>query len=345
MDYPELTVPREPFIPRLIVADLGHGDRIIDRDDNPDLWAEAVAADIPIVTHQDIDGPTSSNSMPYMVAQMFRVLDVKPGHNVLGIGTGTGWDSALLADRVGVENVTTVDVDREVAATARQNLADAGWSGVHVYCADGAAGWLPRAPYDRLLASCSVREIPYQWVQQTHGLIVTPWGHGLSNGGLLRLESDGVTASGRVVDEASFMWLRAHRPAGWSAPATFTQSESALDPLAVFGSTAVLFAIGHRVPGVEYVTVRDGGAYVSAIHISDGTSIAEVDTAEGASSFSVRQSGPRHLWDEIETAYAWWTSIGKPEKTDFGLTVMASGQRVWLHSPDNIIDGRAVPDE
>lgn len=70
-------------------------------------------------------------------------------------GTGTGYNVALLAHRLGAENVTTIEVYVELAARARVALADAGYSDVTVVTGDGAHGYPPRAPYDRILSTRS----------------------------------------------------------------------------------------------------------------------------------------------------------------------------------------------
>jgi hypothetical protein len=65
---------------------------------------------------------------------------------------------------------------------------------------------------------------------------------------------------------------------------------------------------------------------------------ASLTHRRGASSFPVRQHGPRTLWDEVEVAYQWWVGAGRPDVTRFGLTVDADGQRVWLDSPDRLVE-------
>lgn len=118
-------VPRERFIPARMWADDADdsdgGYVPVDRAAEPDRWARAVYANQVIVTQFD-DGttgwptvgrrPTCSASMPSAVLGMLDVLDVQAGHRVLEIGTGTGYNSALLAARLGDDAVTTVEIDR-----------------------------------------------------------------------------------------------------------------------------------------------------------------------------------------------------------------------------------------
>lgn len=98
-----------------------------------------------------------------------------------------------------------------MADAARSNLAGAGRVPL-VITGEGADGYFPAAPYDRVIATCSVRAVPYAWVAQTRpgGIIVTPWGTTVENSALLRLvvDDNGELAVGRIVDWATFMLLR-----------------------------------------------------------------------------------------------------------------------------------------
>lgn len=121
--------------------------------------------------------PTSSSSAPSIMAAMLDALDVRPDQWVLEIGTGTGWNAALLCELVGdADRVTTVEVDPVLAERARGALEDAGYR-TRVVTGDGAAGFPALAPYDRIIATCTVRDIPRAWLAQTRdgGLIVAPW--------------------------------------------------------------------------------------------------------------------------------------------------------------------------
>src|SRR5690625_879586 len=183
--------PREHFIPAAAWADPpGSAPGYwIDHTTAPDTWRRAVYDDTVIVTQID-DGATeltaesapqatnftSSNSAPSNAAEFLDLLDAYPGDRILEIGTGTGWTAALLAARLGDGNVTTVEVDDQIAKQASANLDRAGYS-PNLVVGDGAQGWPQGEPYDRVHVTCGVREIPYAWVQQTRpgGIIVAPW--------------------------------------------------------------------------------------------------------------------------------------------------------------------------
>ncbi len=186
------------------------------RAEEPNRWLEMASGDDSVVTQVD-DGhpagprdggdlPTSSASRPNVVALMLKHLNIRGAERVLEIGTGTGWNAALLAHRFGADRVTTIEVDPEVAACARTALAGAGYGAVCVVTGNGAAGYPPRAPYDRVIATVACRDVPYAWVAQTRpgGRIVAPsWAldyHGLLLA--LTVGEDG-TAIGHVVDKVS----------------------------------------------------------------------------------------------------------------------------------------------
>jgi len=150
-----------------------------------------------------------------MVLAMLDALDVHDGQQVLEIGTGTGYSAALLAHRLGEQQVTSIEVDPVLTAQARNSLQAAGYHPT-VVCADGVAGWPDTAPYDRVICTAAViaGRLPYSWVQQTRpgGLILTPWGTAYCNGALLLLTvHDDHTATGRFVGNAAFMRLRTQR--------------------------------------------------------------------------------------------------------------------------------------
>ncbi|MEU8962336.1 methyltransferase domain-containing protein [Streptomyces sp. NPDC048491] len=353
-------VPRHAFMPDAIWPGRAgmnrQSDRVI-RSEDPEAWWEAVHRDAPITTQWD-DGdytgpgkgksPTSSNSMPTMVFSMLDALSVEAGDTVLEIGTGTGWNAALLCHRLGAENVVSVEVDEVSAEDARTHLHAAGLRPL-VHVGDGAQGYPERAPYDRLIATCSIGSVPPAWRAQVKsgGLIVAPWGPTYGGEAVARLTvaEDG-TASGPFVGSSAFMRLRAQRPqrmhvreylGGRKWPANGLRSTTTLSPDAV-GEWNVMFAIGVQVPGAfPWAETYDDGSYTLWLRDTAVTSWATADYVPGSDEFEVHQSGPRNLWDEVLVAYRWWDDHDRPGFDRFGLTVDSGGERVWLDSPDNMV--------
>lgn len=117
--------PRHLFIPDQALMVAGGRTVPIDRDADPDAWISAIYRDAVIVVQVD-DGAggevglhTSSCSMPQVVLSMLTALDVRAGQRVLEIGTGTGYSAALLAHRLGAENVVSVEIVVSPSGLAR----------------------------------------------------------------------------------------------------------------------------------------------------------------------------------------------------------------------------------
>ncbi|MEW6497826.1 MAG: methyltransferase domain-containing protein [Cyanobacteriota bacterium] len=133
----------------------------------PDVPVEKVYQDEAIVTKR-LDGqPVSSSSQPAVMAIMLEQLDLKPGHRVLEIGAGTGYNAALIAHIVGdTGQVITVDLDEDIAENARNHLATAGFDRVQVVCTDGGFGYADAAPYDRIILTVGAWDIAPAWSEQ-----------------------------------------------------------------------------------------------------------------------------------------------------------------------------------
>jgi len=215
-------VDRRLFIPDVIYVQREPlGNLIaISRQDEPDLWEKQVASDDPIVTKLKPitlpDGsqlpfwPASSSSAPSIMNIMLDKLRLEPGRSVLEIGTGTGWNAAVMA-KVGAI-VTTVEIDADIAQGARAALDKAGYADVVVVTGDGELGAPERAPYDRLIATAAATTVPYAWVSQVNdgGLIVFPYTGDHCDHGIGVLTVRDGTAFGTVRSEgrAGFMPLR-----------------------------------------------------------------------------------------------------------------------------------------
>jgi protein-L-isoaspartate(D-aspartate) O-methyltransferase len=134
----------------------------------PHLPPEDAYLDDAIVTKRDADGqPISSSSQPAIMAIMLDQLTLAPGQRVLEIGAGTGYNAALMRHIVGPSGaVVSVDIDADVADRAREHLASAGYPDVTVVAADGAGGYPPGAPYDRVIATVGVSDLAPAWLHQ-----------------------------------------------------------------------------------------------------------------------------------------------------------------------------------
>ncbi|MEV6548119.1 methyltransferase domain-containing protein [Streptomyces sp. NPDC051597] len=207
-------VPRHLFVPYYFVGRPGGYERLWGEDPDPRRrarWLEGVYTDIPLATRLRDGELLSSSSQPSLMARMLEVLDVRDGHTVLEIGAGTGYNAALLSHRLGEERVTTVDLEPEITESARTHLTAAGFHPA-VVTGDGARGCPSRAPFDRIIATCTLPSVPAGWPAQcTPGaLIEAPLATGLI---LLRVRDAG-HAEGHFLDTpAYFVPLRGTVPA------------------------------------------------------------------------------------------------------------------------------------
>jgi len=145
------TVPRHLFVPET------YRDQAY--DDYP----------LPIGSRQTI-------SQPYIVALMTSLLDLKGGERVLEIGTGSGYQAAVLAQIA--SKVYTVEIISELADRARKTLADLGYDNIEVRTGDGWEGWAEHAPFDGILVTAAPPRVPEPLLQQLKvgGHLVVPVG-------------------------------------------------------------------------------------------------------------------------------------------------------------------------
>ncbi|MFE9449319.1 methyltransferase domain-containing protein [Streptomyces sp. NPDC006739] len=177
-------VPRHLFVPFYYVAGRGGYERRWGQSPDPEVrerWVLGAYADAPLATRLRDGELVSSSSQPSLMARMLVALRVAQGDRVLEIGAGTGYNAALLAHRLGDDDlVTTIDLEPEITESARQHLAAAGYRPV-VVTGDGARGVPERAPFDRIIATCELPTVPRAWLAQCRpgARILTPLATGL----------------------------------------------------------------------------------------------------------------------------------------------------------------------
>jgi protein-L-isoaspartate(D-aspartate) O-methyltransferase len=118
-------------------------------------------------------------SQPYIVAFMSEALDVEPDHRVLEIGTGSGYQAAVLAELA--REVYTMEIVEPLAESARQALEALKYTNVHVQAGNGYLGWPEHAPYDRIMVTAAPEEVPPALVEQLKvgGIMAIPVGSGM----------------------------------------------------------------------------------------------------------------------------------------------------------------------
>jgi protein-L-isoaspartate(D-aspartate) O-methyltransferase len=117
-------------------------------------------------------------SQPYIVAFMTEALELRPEHKVLEIGTGSGYQAAVLAEMA--REVFTIEIVDALAERSKQLLAELGYRNVHVRGGNGYLGWPEEAPFDRIIVTAAPDQVPPALVEQLKidGLIAVPVGVG-----------------------------------------------------------------------------------------------------------------------------------------------------------------------
>ena len=140
---------------------------------------EFVPLDLRTETYEDGPLPIGHGqtiSQPYIVAFMTQQLQPKPSDRVLEIGTGSGYQAAILAELV--SDVYTIEIVQPLAKTAEATLQRLGYKNVHIKMGDGYKGWTEEAPFDAIIVTCAPDKVPQPLVDQLKedGRMVIPVG-------------------------------------------------------------------------------------------------------------------------------------------------------------------------
>lgn len=360
--------PRHVFTPEIIIT-TPDGYRLLSGDDSASRqeWLSAVYSDESLVTQdkphaaghlvrsgEPLRVPTSSSTMPSLMARMLEALDIDNGMRILEIGTGTGYNAALLSHRLGDGDVVSIDIDPCLVEQAAHRLAQLGYTPT-LRVGDGADGAAEHGPYDRIIATAAVPDIPIAWVQQ-----LKPGGKILANlrgdlaGGtlcLLSKEHDDDEVIGPILPiGGDFMWLRPnvddphrhHDHLPTTQRGTTSRTTTNLDPADIpiddAGFRFLLQLQLHaaqalwRGPAFDPVTRNEHDAVT--VTAADG-SRAEAFTGQEAGRHRVSQTGPRRIWDTVETTHHLWRDLGQPAPDKFGVVANDSTQFAWFGNDDS----------
>jgi protein-L-isoaspartate(D-aspartate) O-methyltransferase len=303
------TVDHDPVRPRLedlelIYADIALATRLVER----------FGARLPV----------SSTSQPSLVADMLELLEVAPGHRVLEVGAGTGYNAALLAELVGDQGlVMTVDVAEDVVAQTRRLLAGAGYPGITVLCRDGFDGVAERAPFDRMVATVGCADLSPRWAQQLAegGRLLVPLRHAGGHPLFLLWREDG-GLGGRVARWSGFMDARGrlHAERLWSMGIARPDDQGAVGERAPWpGFGADQTDPGPGDPVDEHDFLFDLGLVdrracwaPGGVALSDGPSGWATADPSG-----IRWWRDETLADELDRHHGQWLAIGRPTLGDY----------------------------
>lgn len=227
----------------------------------PSVEPDLVYSGQAVPTRWDADGTAiSSSSQPGVMAGMLRQLSLQPGHRVLEIGTGTGYNAALMDHMVQPGgSVVSIDIDEDITQEASASLGRAHATAVAVLTADGWFGAVDSAPFDRIIVTVGTSTLSPHWVEQLkqHGLMVVPLSlrPGIQASIAFTKIDDEVLVSSSC-EPCGFMGLRGvgapHRlyePAGDWLSTTDDNVRSTLVRRLVVSGTCRRAAIGPRPPG------------------------------------------------------------------------------------------------
>lgn len=152
-------------------------------------------------------GQGQTISQPYVVAWMTELLDIRPGMKVLEIGTGSGYQTSILAEMNAV--IYSVERVAELYEQTRNRLAAMGYGNIHLKLDDGTLGWPEHAPFDRILVTAGGPRVPEPYVQQLAdpGLLIMPVGPERRSQNLLLLRKQDGKIGRKSVGQVMFVDL------------------------------------------------------------------------------------------------------------------------------------------
>jgi len=316
-----------------------------------DAWLRAVYANQPVVTAFDeYNTPTSSSSSPDAMVLMLEASELGPGLRVLEIGTGTGYNAALLAHIVGdPHKIFTVEIDAALAHRAQRILDQVAGEGITVYTGDGLRGYAPGAPYDRMIVTGSYHKVPLDWLDQLQPggiLLMNLRGH-LGACVFLKIVKVGPrrAAHGTFLAGSDFMELRdaqapSHRVTDLVArylgrPAavqrSFTCAE--FDP-ALLWDHRLEFLLQLSFPEMYFTSVEVDPMCPCLIDTASDTMLV-FRPGKRQGEWIVEIKGQEQLWERVAQAYRGWVETVGADIDAYCLEIDSSGkQRVMLASND-----------
>lgn len=181
-------IPRHVFVPRFYVQQ--SGGRWIETTGEAESWLTAVYRNEPLITELAVAASgnrvtVSSSTKPGLMVRMLEVLDVHDENRVLEIGTGTGYNAGLLSHRLGADRVFSIDIGTGLVDAARDRLATLGLAPT-LSVTHGAGAMPEHAPFDRIIATCSLPAVPWSWAEQVREGV---WCSSMSNAACMPVTS------------------------------------------------------------------------------------------------------------------------------------------------------------
>jgi protein-L-isoaspartate O-methyltransferase len=343
--------PRHEFVP-YYYRNEGGSPTIWRRLESADgaEWLEPIYTNSTLVTHLDpstvrrhSEGftgfPTASSTQPSLMVRMLEALTIEPDHTVLEIGTGTGYNAALLAHGLAdARQLTTVDIDPELADAARRRLKSHDHD-VTVLACDASTYQWPRT-YDRIIVTCALPRIDGRLLAAVapNGRVIVnvmpPMSGGLA---VLTAKTDGSLEGRFHRDGGSFMPARQDSTRYTPPAAPHEQVVETGDtriPLDAFDDYHFLFMLAAHLPGasLRYGT-NEAGQVTRQLVMPDG-SWTET-TYDGERPLMYHEYG--EIWPTADRCWDWFVRQGRPSWERFGLTVTPDAHHFWFDNPDDVL--------
>ncbi len=301
---------------------------------------DAIYSTSSLLTQFDAGGTaTSSSTDPVLMALMLEQLDAHPGHAVMEVGTGTGYNAALLAHALGNERVFTIDIDPTLTEAASTAVRATGHAPT-VVTGDGTQGIPEHTPYDRVIVTCGMDRVPTAWIDQTRpgGILLVNLGFALAR---LTVTDTG-TACGPFTDPAAFMLRRTStRDRNTTAADVLTATDSPgydrhTVNVATLDEPVLVSLRSLLLPSLRIVNSSTGHRRLYDVHSG---AWCRVSTPENDRVSVTADTDAGHdLWTQLIQLADLWATHGTPSINRFGLTVASDGtHQLWLDTPETIV--------
>lgn len=343
-----LAAPRHLFVDHYYLHEEGTPNWTRHGLEESPSWYEQVYSDEALVTRVDQYGRTlSSSSQPSVMATMLDALEIQPGMRVLEVGTGTGYNAALIASLV--EDpclVTTLDIDLDTINQAREAITQVVGEGMTIVEGDGREGYPANAPYDRIIVTASSPTVPAAWMEQLahNGILVCVLQPGFAMlGGLLKAQQTEAKLKGKVVGPATFMRLHdtiyAKRTIQINsrAPlyASFSLDPALFPPQLMRENHMFAFFLYYELPDL-YVFQKKEDLYFYSEASPQGYVVFRQSPVS-----QVELRGDRlcvcALWNRLVSAYSLWLHCGRPTITQYHFEMDNIGQSLSIHMPCGVV--------
>jgi len=338
------TVPRHAFIEQMYRKQKGQWHLM---EGSSSERMETIYTNKSLVTQIENNQPSSSSSQPSLMATMLDALDLQQGQRVLEIGTGTGYNAAVMAEIVGPSGrVISIDIDASLIGKARQRFDRLEYKNIEVYCAHGLDGYTTARPYDRIIATASFPYIPVSWLDQLapDGLLVAPIQTPLA-GALLKVTkgNSGRSAIGTFLDlpYVHFMPLRrTYLPSREDISATtslpfFATEQCPFDTSIFDTSFDWLFWLHFAFPTARLVWYSRSWKEqtLTCPVLLDATMKTMLIFYPSNQPWSVEIRGEPQAWHRLQQVYSSWIEANRPSLLHYQFQSDASGtQSVRLNT-------------